>query len=329
MQARTGLAVGVDLGGTKIHAAVVDRDGRMSASHRLPTDVAGGPSKVVEDVVRCVCECAADVSRIDAVGIGVAGQVDASTGRVHSAPNLRWRDFPLGERAERALGLPVFVDNDVRAITWGVWRHGAGQGTDDLLVLFVGTGVGGGVVSGGRILTGDRGMAGELGHSVLVAGGRRCTCGNEGCLEAYVGGWAIAERAAEAAARDPAAGRSLLERAGGAGITGRLVTEAATEGDPLAIEILQDTSRYLCAAMIGFVHVFNPRRIVLGGGIVDGNPGLVDDVDRELRERAIPIASERLEVCRSELEAGAGVIGSASLALHRLDGRSAGTSVAS
>lgn len=316
---RTQLTVGVDLGGTKIQAAVVDPDGRVVATHRLETDVEGGPTKAVDDIVRCIHACAPELSGIGAVGVGVAGQVDAATGTVRSAPNLKWTDFPLGDRLEQALDVPVVIENDVRAIAWGVWRHGAGRGIDDLVVLFVGTGVGGGIVSGGQLLTGDCGMAGELGHLTLVAGGRHCTCGHQGCLEAYAGGWAIAERAREAIEADPEAGRSMLERAGQGEITAVVVSAAAEAGDPLARELLDATGRYLGAAAVGLVHALNPRRIVLGGGVIDGNPDLVDAVASVVRAQAIPVFAERLEVRRSELGPQAGVIGSASLAMRRLE----------
>lgn len=313
------LTAGVDLGGTKIQAAVVDEDGRAVASHRLGTDVEGGPSKAVEDIVRCIRACVPDLSDIAAVGVGVAGQVDTTTGMVHSAPNLKWTDFPFGDRLEQALGVPVVVENDVRAITWGVWQHGEGRGIDDLIVLFVGTGVGGGIVTGGQLITGDRGVAGELGHMTVVAGGRLCSCGNRGCLEAYAGGWAIAERARDAIEVDPVAGRGLLELAGSGEVTGRDVSEAANAGDPLAVELLAETGRYLGAAVVGLVNVFNPRRIVLGGGVIEGIPSLVVAVESAIRTHAIPIAAERLELRRSKLGAQAGVIGSASLARLRLE----------
>jgi glucokinase len=312
------LTVGVDLGGTKIQAAVVDPEGRVVASHRLETDVEGGPSKAVDDIARCIHACGSDLSDIGAVGVGVAGQVDTATGTVRSAPNLGWKDFPLGDRLEQKLGLPVVIENDVRAITWGVWQHGAGRGIDDLVVLFVGTGVGGGIVSGGRLLTGDRGVAGEVGHAMLVAGGRKCTCGHRGCIEAYTGGWAIAERAREAIAADPEAGQGMLETAGQGEVTAIVVSQAAATGDPLATRLLDETARYLAAATVGLVHVFNPRRIVLGGGVIEGNPGMVDVVSSVVRQEAIPIFADRLDVVRSEVGSQAGVIGSASLAKRRL-----------
>jgi len=316
------LAIGVDLGGTKIHAAVVDSEGTVVSSHRLGTDVEGGPSRVVEDIAHAVrTGLGANLSEIEAVGVGVAGQIEAESGVVRSSPNLKWTDFPFGERLQQALGIPVVVENDVRAATWGEWRHGAGRGMDDFLVLYVGTGVGGGIVSDGRLLTGDRGMAGEVGHMTVVAGGRECTCPNRGCLEAYVGGWAIAERAVGAVLANHEAGRGLLDRARGEELTARLVSETAAAGDDLAVQLMDETGRYLGAGLVGLLHIFNPARVVFGGGVIEGSPGLVDTADSVVRASAIPAYADGLEIRRSELEGNAAVIGSASLALNRVVSR--------
>ena len=314
-----GSAIGVDLGGTKVHAAVVGPDGTVISERRLPTDVGGGPTKVVDDIVRAVRdELDADLSVIDAVGVGLAGQIDPETGVVRSSPNLKWTDFPFGERLQQALGVPVVVENDVTTAAWGEWRHGAGRGIEDLLVLYVGTGVGGGIVSDGRLLAGDRGMAGEVGHMTIVAGGRQCSCPNRGCLEAYVGGWAIAERAVEAVVANPEAGRGLLDLARGEELTARLVAEAADTGDELALGLMYDTGQYLGAGLTGLIHIFNPARVVFGGGVIEGSPGLVTAAESVVRADAIPAYTDGLEVLRSELAGNAGVIGSASMALERV-----------
>ncbi len=316
------LAIGVDLGGTKIQAAIVDSEGTVINSRRLGTDVEGGPSKVVDDIAHAVrTGLGADLSEIEAIGVGVAGQVDPVTGLVRSSPNLKWTDFPFGEWLEEALGVPVVIDNDVQAATWGEWKHGAGRGIDDLIVLFVGTGVGGGAVTGGRLLTGRSGLAGEMGHVTIVAGGRQCTCPNQGCLEAYVGGWAIAERAVEAVMANGDAGRGLLDRARGEEITALLVSQAAARGDELAADIMDRTGRYLGAGLVGLLHVFEPARVVFGGGVIEGSPGLIDVAELVARANAIPAYTDGLEFRRSELGADAGVIGSASLALDRVVSR--------
>jgi glucokinase len=170
-------------------------------------------------------------------------------------------------------------------------------------------------------MAGDRGMAGVAGHMTVVAGGRKCTCPNRGCLEAYVGGWAIPERAVEAVLANHEAGRGLLDRARGEELTARLVSETAAAGDDLALQLMDETGRYLGAGLVGLLHIFNPAWVVLGGGVIEGSPGLVDTADSVVRANAIPAYSDGLEIRRSEHEGNAAVIGSASLALSRVVSR--------
>jgi len=317
----SSLALGIDVGGTKIESALVDPSGTVVTTHRHPTDAARGPDRVIDDLVSCVRECLdQSANGASVAGIGVAGQVDPERGIVRSAPNLDWTDVPLQERAAGALGIPVHVLNDVRAITWGVWQHGAGRGVDDLVAVFIGTGIGGGVISDGRMLHGPRGTAGEVGHTTLVAGGRDCHCPNRGCWEAYAGGWAIAERAQDAVRQDPEAGQTLLDLAGSRdAITGRTVNDALAQGDPLAHALTEATSRYLGAGMTSVVNTLNPERIVMGGGVIEGHPAHVDAVAEIVRERALPPARQRLDIVPSELGGQAGVVGAAAYARQRAD----------
>jgi len=315
------LTLGIDLGGTKVEAALVDAAGRVLRSHRHPTNAEHGPDRVIDDIVDCVIECLAGAPRqAAAAGIGVAGQVDAEAGLVRTAPNLNWTDVALQSRLEAALNLPVAVANDVRAITWGVWQHGAGRGADDLVVIFVGTGIGGGVVSGGEVLDGHQGLAGELGHLPIVPFGRSCHCPNHGCWEAYAGGWAIAERAQNVVRAHPEAGAALRERAGTvANITGRTVHAACDDGDPLATDLVEATGEYLGIGMIGIVNAFNPERIVLGGGVIEGHPDYVGTVQGIVEKRALQVATEGLEIVRAELGGQAGVVGAATMVRRRSD----------
>lgn len=310
------LTLSVDLGGTKVKTALVDAEGSIVASHRHQTDPGKGPAGVIADIVACVGDCLGEASqRVEALGIGVAGQVDAASGTIHFAPNLGWRDVPLQAELEKALGLPVIVTNDVRAATWGEWWHGAGQGVDDLVCLFVGTGIGGGVISGGRMLEGCSNTAGELGHMTLVFHGRRCRCPNQGCLEAYAGGWAIAERAQEAVQQDPTAGQTLVALAGSVEtITAATVGQASHEGDPLARHLIKETGWYLAAGVVGIVNAFNPCLLILGGGIIEGMPELIKFVEREVRGHALSAAVQPLRVLKAALGGDAGVIGAAALA---------------
>lgn len=316
----TELVLGVDLGGTKVELALVDRDGRLVASHRRVTDAEGGPARVIDDIVAGAREI---LARADgpagSVGVGVAGQVDGRAGVVRSAPNLEgWRDVPLVAALEAALGLPVAITNDVNATALAEHAFGAGKGVDDLVVVFVGTGVGGGVLAQGRLVEGAGGYAGELGHMTIVVDGRPCSCRNRGCFEAYCGGWAVAERAREAVAADPEAGGLLVELAGASGaITAATVGVAAARGDRLALGLVADTAHFLGAGLVGVVHAFNPRRVVLGGGVIAGLPELIPAAAAHLRERAMEVFLEGLELVPAGLGAEAGVVGAALLARRR------------
>jgi len=311
------LNVGVDLGGTKVEAALVGADGRVVASHRHPTDSkTKGPQGVIADIVACVRECLGKgVQNARALGIGVAGQIDTATGTVRFAPNLGWRDVPLQAELERALRFPVVVVNDVRAATFGEWAHGAGNGANNLVCLFVGTGIGGGIVSGGQMLEGCCNMAGELGHMTIVAGGRPCHCRNRGCLEAYVGGWAIAERAQDAIGADPEAGRYLVSLGGTfEKVTAATIALGYRKGDPLARRLIEETGYYLAAGLVGIVNALNPSVLIMGGGVVEGLPELIQVLDFEVQARALKAVVEELRIVKSALGDKAGVIGAAALA---------------
>jgi glucokinase len=312
-------AIGVDLGGTKVEAAQVDTEGQVRQRLRRATDVKDGPAAIEAEIVTAVRELQESVGSSPAgVGVGVAGQIEPASGVVHFAPNLDWHDVPLQADLSRTLRLPVVVTNDVRAAAWGEWLHGAGQGCGDLVCLFVGTGIGGGVVSGGRMLSGCSNAAGELGHITVDLHGPLCHCGNQGCLEALAGGWAIARRAQEAIAADPAAGASMVQMAGGqqTAVTAKIVAQAAHTGDPLARELVDEVAQALIAGAVGLVNAFNPCRLILGGGVIEGLPELIDRVDQGVCERALEAASAPLQVLPAQLKNDAGVVGAAALAMH-------------
>ncbi|MFP5213091.1 MAG: ROK family protein [Acidobacteriota bacterium] len=321
--ASNGCAIGVDLGGTKIVTALVDGTGRVQGFIRNPTDVRGGYPAVRDQIIMLVKELIKD-SRVPVcgIGIGVAGQTEPKTGLVRFAPNLDWHDAPLGEDLRAAMGLPVAVTNDVRAATWGEWFYGAGKGCDDLLCLFVGTGIGGGIVSGGRMLTGCSNTAGEVGHITVDINGPVCTCGKRGCMEAIAGGWAMGERARRAVRARPQDGMLLLAKADGdvANVTGKTVSEAFRLGDPLAREIIEETVAGLVAGAVSMVNAFNPCRIILGGGVIEGMPELVGRVDKGVREQALEAATRSLSVVRASLGNDAGVIGAAAFAMRSFQG---------
>ncbi len=317
------LAMGVDLGATKVEAAWVDHDGRIVGASRRPTGPERGPEGILADLITCLTEdCLPQTDRlVVGVGIGVAGQVDPATGVVWHAPNLGWENFPLRARLEDALRLPVSVVNDVQAATYGEWVHGAGRDVKDLVCLFVGTGIGGGVVSKGQLLRGCSGSAGELGHITIERHGPPCSCRNRGCLEAFAAGWAIARRAQDAVAADPRAGETLVRLAGGdsARLTAGTVAEAAHQGDPLASQLVRETGEALGVGLASIANAFNPCLVILGGGVVEGLPELVDIAEQETRSRALDAALRPLGIVRPELGKHAGTIGAAAWARHNLE----------
>ncbi len=297
--------------------ARIDFGGLIRDSVRMPTRVESGPAGIERDIVEAIETLRGRAgSNPVGVGVGIAGQIDATTGSVHFSPNLDWREVPLRADLEGFLSLPTIVTNDVRAITWGEWVHGAGQGLDDIVCLFVGTGIGGGVVSGGRILSGCTNTAGELGHMTISIDGPLCTCGNHGCLEAMAGGWAIARSARELLNAEPEKGRRLVDIAGAPeAITAETVSRAAHDGDPLSLSVLDRAGQALAAGCVGLVNAFNPCKLILGGGVVDGVPELIARVRDGVKRFALPSATMRLEVVSGALKSNAGVIGAASLAM--------------
>lgn len=313
------LALGVDVGGTKTEIILARRDGEVMGKHRIPTEAKRGAEKTMRRAAAAARRAfGGDLDHAVTVGISVAGQV-GPRGVLLGAPNLGWTGADVAALARAAFGLPSTVANDVRCATWAEWRLGGGRGVKDLLVLFLGTGVGGGAVLGGHLLEGSDGVAGEFGHMTVVAGGRKCRCLNSGCLEAYCGGWAIAERARDAALADPKAGAALLRLAGSPdAVTGETVAAALRAGDPLARRVVDETGDVLGSALVGLVNGLNPRRVLLGGGVMEGFPELVDRAAAVLRAHALPASSARIEVARAALADNAPALGAADLALARM-----------
>lgn len=311
-------AIGIDLGGTKIAFGAVDEEGRLLELLRYETATRGGYNAVLSQIVEGVerLKGASGIS-MSGMGIGVAGQVDPGTGAVVFAPNLDWRNAPLRADTEKACAIPVIVTNDVRAALWGEWLFGAGKGVGDLVCIFIGTGIGGGLVCGGRALEGCSNTAGEIGHMTVDLRGPLCNCGNRGCMEALAGGWAIARRAREGVKADPVFGGTILEMAGGKveEITARTVVQAFYAGDALAADIIDEVTEALAAGVAALVNAFNPCQVILGGGIIDGMPEMVSRVDKGVRRRALSAATGRLAICASKLGNEAGIIGAAALAM--------------
>jgi glucokinase len=315
-----GLAIGVDLGGTNARAAAVDRaTGAIRAVHkeRLGDRSPEAVAEVVARAVRAVASAAgADPRRMGTVGVGVAGQCLGATGVVLNAPNLGWRDVAFGSLLEQALSLKVRVANDLSVAAWGEMRFGAAKGFSDVLLVFVGSGVGGALVLGGRLLEGARGVAGEIGHVKVRPARpetkpRRCGCGGVGCLEAYASGVNVAARVRE----DLAAGGATLVREIVAGDLGRAgaaaVEEAFGRGDTYAIGLWGEVADLLGTAVANATTLLNPARVILGGGMLLGCAQLLRLVRERFDAQVSASAAISLSFERAHLGDDAGVIGAA------------------
>ena len=314
--------LGLDIGATKVRAARVAPGGRVL--HRSATVALKDrkPSAVIAIACHLLeSEAAMGPTPPRAVGVAIAAQVDGALGDVLYAPNLGWGRVPLGRRISARLGLPTIVENDVRAAAVAEWRLGAGRSEDQLALLWAGTGLGGALIVDGRLLRGTGGAAGELGHLAVVPNGRRCHCPNRGCLEAYVGGWAIAERAQEAVVADPRGGQRLIDGSGSvANISARDVFDAAYAGDRLATRILEETEEHLAAGAVTLVNALNPALVLLGGPIFTRWADLPKRLERALRARCQPPAARAVRVRRAGLGDWAPVVGAALRAAESVRG---------
>jgi glucokinase len=310
-----GLTIGLDIGGTKVAAGVVDEAGRIVEKLRRSTPAAD-PEHTAEVIAAVITELCGR-HQVRAVGLGAAGFLNSQRSAVMFAPNLAWRDEPLRERVEALVGLPVIMDNDANAIAWGELRYGAARGYDNVVLLAIGTGIGCGLIFGGRLYHGSSGMAGEPGHSRVVPGGRMCGCGNRGCLEQYASGSALVAQAREFARRRPAGAIRLLQLGGGhpEGIGGPQVTQAAREGDPAALRCFQTVGGWLGQGMADLAAVLDPACFVIGGGVSEAG-GLLLDPARAAFERALTGRGYRpfADVKLAELGLDAGLVGAADLA---------------
>jgi glucokinase len=312
---RSGLAVGVDIGGTKVAAGVVDESGQVLARARRLTP-SRDPRAVEATIVEVVTELRRDHDII-AVGIGAAGFVDADRARVLFAPHLAWRNEPLQAAIQGAVALPVVVENDANAAAWAEWRFGAGQGQSRLVCVTLGTGIGGGIVIDGRVERGRHGMAGEFGHMVVVPDGQRCECGNRGCLEQYASGNVLGREARELARAGSPVTVPLMERVGGDvdALVGPLVTEAARDGDPCAVELFVDVGRWLGIGLANLAAALDPGIFVIGGGVSDAGELLLAPA-RESFRRTLTGRGFRPEptIVKAALGPEAGMVGAADLA---------------
>lgn len=317
--------LGIDIGGTKVAVGLVSPEGEVIGFERIPTRAQEGPSQVIGRFIelcqKTVSRLGMDWKDIVAAGVGCGGPLDPFRGLIQNPPNLPgWNNIPLVEQLQDEFGIPVYLDNDANAAALGEHRFGAGRGVANMVYMTVSTGVGGGVITDGRLLRGENGNAAELGHVSIVWNGRPCSCGSRGCLEAYASGTAIAARAQELAVEHP---QSLLRTLVDAPekITAKTVSKALEQGDPVAEGLWQETTEILGAGVASVVSAFNPRLVVLGGGITNFGSRLFDPVRRIAKSRLMPSLAAVVDIVPAELGDEVGVVGAAAVALERLAAR--------
>ncbi len=313
------LTIGVDIGGTKVLGGVVEEDGTVIAEARRDTP-AEDTGETLDRILEVIEELAGSYD-VEAVGIGAAGWIDANRSTVLFAPNLAWRDEPLREEIQSRTSLPIVVENDANVAAWAEFRFGAAKDADDSMVMFtIGTGIGGGIVLGGELVRGAHGIAAELGHVLMVRDGHPCGCGSRGCIEQYASGNALSRFARESIAMDPSAGEELLKLADNdiTKVSGPMVTQAARDGDKLALNAFEQAGYWLGQALGDITQILDPQVLVVGGGVIEAGdlllkPARLAYIDRLPQRSKFPVA----EIVAASMGNTAGVVGAADLARRR------------
>jgi len=310
--------LGVDLGGTNLRAAVVDDSGRILYETRTETRAEEGVDAVIGRIATAI-DHAARACGVDPdvpVGVAAPGPLDPRSGIIFFAPNLPgWHDVRLSDRLAALTGRTVVIGNDANAAALGEFYFGSGRDVRNMIYIGLGTGIGGGVISDGRLIDGARGLGGELGHVTVSLDGPRCTCGSIGCIEAYCSAWSIARDAQFLV--DSGRGQAIAEAAHGSTVGPRAVGAAAAQGDPDALRLLERAGTALGAGLASFVNIFNPEMIVLGGGVSGIGEPLLEPVRRAIVTFAMPVIRQEMRLVTSSLGLTSGIIGSAALFFHR------------
>ncbi|MBL8982211.1 MAG: ROK family protein [Gemmatimonadetes bacterium] len=310
--------VGVDLGGTNIVVGALSEDGsREYAMRSEPTRAGQGADAVVDRMVRMIDTVIAETTAATGakrnaclgVGVGAPGPLDREAGVVLTTPNLGWTNFPLRTVIAERVGLQATLDNDANCATLGEWWLGAARGGRNVVGMTIGTGIGGGLILDGRLYHGASDVAGEIGHTTIDVTGRRCKCGNYGCLEAYASGPSIAERAREAMGDDTSSRLYAMVEGDLSKLTAATVYAAAEAGDDTALDVVRETARFLGTGIANLLNVFNPDVVVIAGGVTQAGDSLFEPMRREVRRRAFRAAVESCRIVPGALPGTAGVVG--------------------
>ncbi len=309
------VVIGVDLGGTNMRTALLSPDGLILDRHKVSTHAAEGwkqvVARLVENIVRYQKIAIGKGLTVAAAGVGAPGVIQMDSGIVVKSPNFPdWNNLPLKEVLEKALNVPVFIENDANAAALGERWLGAGRDINSMILLTLGTGVGGGIVLNKQIWQGADGMAGEIGHMTLIPDGRLCGCGNTGCLEMYASARGIVQSYREAV---NSSGIAMV-----AELSSEQIYQAARDGETVACKVMKDMGRMLGIGIANLINIFNPQMIVLGGGVKDAWQLFINATQEEVMRRAFKVPAERTKIVPSLLGDDAGMVGAAAVALQKI-----------
>jgi glucokinase len=309
------MIIGIDLGGTKISTVLADRRGNIKARDLRDTLASEGPDAVIQRIAEAIKDLASR-TKIAGIGIGAAGACDSAKGVITSSPNLPgWHDVPLKEIIQREFKLPTYLENDATVAALGEYRFGGYEGIDNLIYISVGTGIGGGIIINGQLYSGTSGSAGEVGHMTIDINGLKCPCGNIGCWETLASGNAMVREAVKriksgelSTILDFADGK--LER-----VNGKSIYAAAQKGDRLAQEVIEQTGYYLGVGLVNLVNIFNPQLILIGGGLSQMGPSLLDPARKVVSQRAFQLPAKAVRIETSRLGTDSAALGAVALVL--------------
>ncbi len=316
------LVIGVDLGGTHTYAGVINDHGEILVRKETDIDLSEDAETIIKDSIIPTIKAAMDENPfieddIKAVGIGIPGNLDSARGMCFFSPNFQWRDVSVTPPIREALGIPVFLQNDVNVTALGEKYFGAGKDIDDFVMAAIGTGIGGGIISGGKLLLGFCEAAGEIGHITVDPNGYQCNCGNYGCMEALASGPNIARRGREAMmeAKDSILWKLVKDPSE---VTAYTLFKAAKQGDTVALKVWADTGKYLGIGFSNIIHTVNPRRFIIGGRVAGAREFFLPALRDEINKRATMVPKDSVEIVPAELQENAGMIGAAALAFEKV-----------
>ena len=319
--------LGIDLGGTKVNAAVLDADNRVVGRARAKTRAWRDDEEVFNTIARtghkAIEKARFDLAHLEAIGIGTPGPIDIDSGYIIEAANLKFKNFPLGPRLSEEFGRPVIVDNDVNAGVYGEFKAGAGRGATEVVGMFIGTGIGGGLIINGALYHGFSKNTGEVGHTIIKAGGPRCGCGNRGCLESLASRTAMTRDIRKAIKQGHKTSVASLLKKNTDTLTGQALREAYRAGDRLVLSTVHRAAKFIGIGIGNMVNLFGPEVFVLGGGVIEAmDDDFIARIDRAARKVALNSGERDFKIVRSELGDDAGVIGAALLAREALNRQS-------